>query len=267
MINKKLIHFNNKTTFEEQNDAGNILETSIIFIKDSKEIWTHGNLYKSVNWSVLESTYTAVDLGLPSGLKWADRNIGASSAEDAGLYFEWGGTVGYTVDQVGTDKIFDWSTYFDTTDGGSTFTKYGIDKLTVLEASDDAATVNMGSDWRMPILTEIQELVDNTTLTFIDLDGNEFSQSDAEAGSISEGNLKGIRFTGTNDNSIFIPAAGMAYNDAVDQVNSNSLVWSSEVDTQETEMTAFLLFGANSGFCNAYTIYRYLGMSVRGVKS
>ena len=77
------------------------------------------------------SSYTMVDLGLPSGLKWADRNIGASSPEDYGLYFQWGDTVGYTADQVGKDKVFDYSDYFDTTDGGNTFNKYATDKLTV----------------------------------------------------------------------------------------------------------------------------------------
>lgn len=37
-----------------------------------------------------ESNYNAIDLGLPSGLLWADRNIGASTEEDSGLYFQWG---------------------------------------------------------------------------------------------------------------------------------------------------------------------------------
>lgn len=72
-IDKKLIHFKTKENFmsangvnnnvneptsgkEDQGTAeyGQIRGTSIVFVKDSKEIWTHGNLYKSVNWSVLE---------------------------------------------------------------------------------------------------------------------------------------------------------------------------------------------------------------------
>lgn len=44
-INKKLIHFKTKTAFTTELDAGNILNTSIVFIKDTKEIWTHGQLY------------------------------------------------------------------------------------------------------------------------------------------------------------------------------------------------------------------------------
>ena len=44
--------------------------------------------------------YHMVDLGLPSGTLWADRNVGATSPEDVGLYFAWGDTVGYTAEQV-----------------------------------------------------------------------------------------------------------------------------------------------------------------------
>lgn len=44
-INKKLIHFKTKTAFTAELNAGNILDTSIVFIKDTKEIWTHGQLY------------------------------------------------------------------------------------------------------------------------------------------------------------------------------------------------------------------------------
>lgn len=58
-INKKLIHFNKKTTFETERANGNILDTSIVFIKDSKEIYTHGQLYPcdtvEKNWSKITS--------------------------------------------------------------------------------------------------------------------------------------------------------------------------------------------------------------------
>ena len=44
-INKKLIHFNKKDDFESRLANGDILETSIVFIKDTNEIWTHGEYY------------------------------------------------------------------------------------------------------------------------------------------------------------------------------------------------------------------------------
>ena len=61
-INKKLIHFKNKTDFNKEVANENILDHSIVFIQDSKEISTHGTVYKSVNWSVLE------DLEIPGGI-------------------------------------------------------------------------------------------------------------------------------------------------------------------------------------------------------
>lgn len=53
-INKKLIHFKTKQNFDNKVANNEILDTSIVFIQDSKEIHTHGTTYKSVNWSVLE---------------------------------------------------------------------------------------------------------------------------------------------------------------------------------------------------------------------
>lgn len=52
-INKKLIHFENKQNFDNEVANGNILNHSIVFIQDSKEISTHGTVYKTVNWSYL----------------------------------------------------------------------------------------------------------------------------------------------------------------------------------------------------------------------
>ena len=56
--------------------------------------------------------YNMVDLGLPSGLLWADRNVGATSPEDAGLYFTYGETVGCTAEQVvNGERVFDRESY------------------------------------------------------------------------------------------------------------------------------------------------------------
>ena len=105
----------------------------------------------------IEIEYQLIDLGLPSGIRWADRNIGAMNPEDAGLYFQWGDTIGYTADQVGNGKVFDWNSYFDTINSGNTFKKYNNNGgLTVLESIDDAATAHMGSKYRIPTSTEIQ---------------------------------------------------------------------------------------------------------------
>ena len=86
-----------------------------------------------------------VDLGL--SVKWAKCNVGAESETDAGLYFAWGETTGYTASQVGTVKQFSWSDY-KYGNSSSNLTKYNqSDGKTVLESTDDAAAQIMGGDW------------------------------------------------------------------------------------------------------------------------
>ena len=102
-----------------------------------------------------QKIYEYVDLGLPSGNLWAKCNIGADTEEDAGLYFQWGDTQGYTAEQVGVDKQFgsNFSDYKWYGDGG--FTKYNtVDNKLTLDLEDDAAHVLMGGNWRMPTSDE-----------------------------------------------------------------------------------------------------------------
>jgi hypothetical protein len=210
-----------------------------------------------------ESPYKMVDLGLNSGIKWADRNVGASSPEDTGLYFQWGDTVGYTADQVGVDKVFDWDNYkFGTS---TNLTKYNsTDGLTILESVDDAATVHMGSQYRMPTIAEMIELRELTTQTFIDLDGNEYSKEQAKNGAIKSGKLKGVRFTGFNGNSIFIPAAGACDKSLLSVVGVNGRLWSSNLRYDKN--AEYLNFKCN-GNINTVNHYRYYGLSIRGVQA
>ena len=130
-----------------------------------------------------------VDLGLPSGTKWAKMNVGASSETDAGLYFAWGETTGYTASQVSGSatphKDFSWNDYALTEDNGLTMSKYNAtdgptplehltmskynatDGLTHLELADDAAAVNMGGDWHMPNVAQYFELFKETKNGFV----------------------------------------------------------------------------------------------------
>lgn len=210
--------------------------------------------------------YVMVDLGLPSGLKWADRNIGASSPEDTGLYFQWGDTIGYTANQLGRDKVFDWKSYFDTTDGGDTFNKYNDGGyLTVLESIDDAATVNMGSQYRMPTKEEIKELINNTIQTFINLDGDEYSKYEAQNGDIERGKLKGVRFTGSNGNSIFIPAAGFCNESSLGGVGIFGTLLSSSLSGRYDGFVRCLNFFFDGDIYDNSDARKY-GLSIRGVE-
>ena len=224
------------------------------------------------------SLYEAVDLGLPSGLKWATMNVGAESPEDAGLYFQWGDTVGYSADQVGKDKVFNWSTYKYCDGSNRTMTKYCIhfnygkdefvDLKEVLDLEDDAAHVHMGSEWRMPTMSEFQELIDNTTPTFIDLQGNEFTQDETSNGTIEWGKLKGIRLTGSNGNSIFIPASGHCQSYYLRDIGSYSGLWSSSLCNIDSSFSASLNFSYEGHLVvTDLEQERASGLCVRGVKA
>lgn len=124
--------------------------------------------------------YNAIDLGLPSGTLWADRNVGATAPEENGLFFQWGDTIGYTVEQVGTGegkKYFAWGDYRFSGEGAidnnpqlkkyCDNTRYGqnntfVDSKSVLDLEDDAARANMNGVWLMPTEEQISELLNNT---------------------------------------------------------------------------------------------------------
>lgn len=167
------------------------------------------------------------------------------------------------------DKCFslDFSNYFDTTDGGSTFIKYATDKLTVLQPEDDAATVNIGSEYRMPTQADFNELINNCTITYIDLEDNEFSQSEVENDSIPPYNLKGINFTGSNGNSMFIPASSYCINSMLSGAFSLDSLWSSSLDSSDSADAHLLVLSCYVDDHYANHTGRYFGMPVRGVKS
>ena len=191
-----------------------------------------------------------VDLGLPSGTLWATCNIGAEKPSDAGLYFQWGDTSGYTADQVGTGDgkkkfALDWSDY--KWGKNPNFTKYTTIGAT-LELEDDAAHVNMGGDWHMPSPDQIEELIDNTTSTWTTQDG-----------------VNGSLFTSKKDTSksIFIPAAGGAWDGSFDSSGVSGGVWSSMLSSGNVDSGQLLIFYSD----NAGLDYgdRNGGLSVRGV--
>lgn len=103
-----------------------------------------------------------VDLGLPSGNLWAKCNLGASAPEQYGDYYAWGETWTKT-----TGKYY----YFTDIVEGQ-YTKYDSrDKRFFLEKEDDVAYLRLGEGWRYPTWNEMQELIDNCTVTESTLNG------------------------------------------------------------------------------------------------
>lgn len=187
-----------------------------------------------------------VDLGLPSGTKWATCNVGADSPEDYGDYFAWGETE--------PKNVYDWRTYKWCNGSSSTLTKYctsssygTVDNKTTLDLSDDAAYVNWGSSWRMPTKAEQDELRTECTWTWTTQNG-----------------VNGYKVTSkTNGNSIFLPAAGKRFNSF--SPNGGSYGWyrSSSLDTYASYCTHVFYF--NSHDVNWDDDYRFYGQSVRPV--
>ena len=118
------------------------------------------------------SPYQTIDLGLPSGTLWADRNIGATDIYDGGKLFQWGDPTPYDIPEHtdgmvnGGQKMFYWSDYkWNPSGDSSTFTKYNeTDRKITLDPEDDAAHVNMGGTWKMPTEEQVTELFKETTL-------------------------------------------------------------------------------------------------------
>ena len=188
-----------------------------------------------------------VDLGLPSGLLWAETNIGAATAADDGCYFAWGET------DMTTKSSYDWSTYkygkyYDN------MTKYNsTDGKTVLDKEDDAAYVNWGSSCRMPTIAEFTELrnSDNCTWTWT-------SQTTSSGSSIYGYKVTSVK----NGNSIFLPASGYRIEGDLFH-GSFGFYWSSTLDYGNSYYAYCLSF--HSGYYGWYYYIRFLGHTVRPV--
>lgn len=110
-----------------------------------------------------KETMEYVDLGLPSGIKWAKCDLGETSPEKYGDGYGWG--------ETWTKTSWEYYYYFTDIVKGQ-FTKYDSrDKRYFLEKEDDVAYLRLGEGWRYPTWNEVQELYDNCTVTESTLNG------------------------------------------------------------------------------------------------
>ena len=147
-----------------------------------------------------------IDLGLPSGTKWACCNVGASSPEDYGGYYAWGETeeksnytpltYKYYLGDLDSDGY-----YYDSNE----YQNIG----SISGTSYDVAHVKWGGSWRMPTLDEIKELFNKCSWEWTSVNG-----------------VSGQKVTGPNGNSIFLPAAGVRDGTEVFGRGSYGYYWS-----------------------------------------
>lgn len=186
-----------------------------------------------------------VDLGLPSGLRWATMNVGATAPEDGGGRFAWGETE--------TKETYNWASYKYCMGSTKTMTKYCTSALygyeefrddkRELEPADDAAHVNWGGEWRMPTKDEFLELRANCNSTAYTAGNTEFN---GVAGIKYQSNIPGY-----TDRWIFFPAT--------------KYYWTSTLSTSFSYWAYYYQFSVNSNTArwDAYT--RYEGYHVRPV--
>ena len=207
-----------------------------------------------------ENGHDWVDLGL--SVKWATMNVGATAPQEYGSYIAWGET------ETATKSSYGWSTYKHMEEGKSDYnyinkyqtadnyrggTWYDADRnfvgdnKTTLEKADDAAAANWGGDWTMPSQADWEEIYNNCTYEWTTQNG-----------------VNGYKITGSNGNSIFLPAAGYRGGGSLNDEGSDGYYWSSSLRGDYSGYGRSLHFYSGSFDPWSYG-RRYYGQSVRPV--
>ena len=193
----------------------------------------------------------AIDLGLPSGIKWASCNVGATTPEGYGDYYAWGETE--------PKENYNWATYKYTYDGKNNQmtkycndTKFGnngfTDNKTTLDPEDDVTIVDWGEEWRMPTDAEWTELRENCIWTWTTQNG-----------------VNGYNVASrTNGNSIFLPPAGYRSNAKYHYVGSIGYYWSSSLSERRSNEAGGVYF--DSKYVERRDYNRDYGKPVRPVQ-
>lgn len=242
-------NYNNATTKEEKYNALAHIKWHLGYKMDDGKL---KEVKLKIDGKGYNNGFEYIDLDLPSKTLWATCNVGAAKPTDGGLYFQFGDSLGYTADQVGSGdgkKKFDWGSYkWNPSADGKTFTKYNQKGGQVLDLEDDAAHAYMQGDWHMPSPSQLQELISNTTVTWTTLDG-----------------VVGNKFTSKKDESrsIFIPESGYVTGTTINDSASKGYIWSS------TLRSDYLISGQILHLLpdgpKLETFGRYNGLPTRGV--
>lgn len=143
-----------------------------------------------------------VDMGLPSGTKWALVNLGAYSESDSGEYFTWG------------------SVY------SGAYQSYATTNSVICgNINYDAATYNWGGGWRLPTSAQYKELIKHCKWKW----------------TVSNG-VQGYRVTASNGNSLFFPCAGYIKDGLMEYYGTNGNYWTGTPNTNKPLNAYYLSF-------------------------
>ena len=174
-----------------------------------------------------------IDLGLPSGTKWACCNVGATTPEEYGDYYAWGETE--------MKNEYTWNNYIHCNGSSSTCHDLGD----IIGTVYDIAHIKWQGNWFMPSLEQGEELISNCTSNWTTING-----------------INGCLVTGKNGSQIFLPANGYRKNTDNSLTERYSLLWLSVPSSDEGSYR--LVAGTNNPLQKG-TIYKYYGQGVRPV--
>lgn len=175
-----------------------------------------------------------VDLGL--SVYWASCNLGAGKPEEYGNYYAWGETK--------SKSNYARENYSYYNNEAKQFVDIGDN---ICGTQYDAAYVSLGNNWRMPTKEELQELLDNCT--------SEWTQIN---------NVNGMKITGKNGNSIFIPASGYYYNSLKLSEKDSFLIWSGS-KSNYSEISSYSLGRKYGNMLGVFTDNIENGLCIRPV--
>ena len=180
----------------------------------------------------------AVDLGLPSGLKWSSWNMGATEVGEYGGYYCWGDASGEATSLSEYNKL----KLPNTLDNIAGNAKY------------DIGTAQWGSTWRLPYISEFQELFNYCSEELIeDFFGD---------GS----NVVVKKLTGPNGNYIYLPRGGYYNDDKSVAAGIQGHYWTAETQTSSTHFRYYYTFTTkgNNWYSSLHGSYRLLIRPVCG---
>ena len=187
-----------------------------------------------------------INLGLPSGTKWACCNVGATTPEGYGGYYAWGETE--------TKDNYFWGIYQygDVVKKGYDWHYYGEDLGSDIAGTGyDVAHVKWGGSWVMPSLDQMLELLINCTYTWTTVNG-----------------VSGGQFTGPMGGTIFLPATGYRQDVYLRHAGLGGYYWCSTQNSSDSYYEYGYSLICSSGTATWYAGYDYSrcdGLTVRPV--
>lgn len=200
-----------------------------------------------------------IDLGLPSGTKWACCNVGASKPEGYGSYFAWGEVNEknyYYADnyQYAIEGVYSENNYWYDMDSFYKFVNIGDE---IAGSQYDAANVKWGVPWQMPTYLNYTELLNNTSYKCFSVNG-----------------VRGHLITSSNGASLFFPAAGSIYKDEFSNENFEGQYWSATVNKNYPQGACRMGFEdpydhvyINNPYDGGVFGLRFIGMPIRPVQN